>query len=298
MRVLTAALKRSGPLSLERAMILVADLMRCLDTSRLTKEARRLNEKIEHLLGKMIEQRYGPEAQVEGFPLHTYVDMVLCEQAAERGAQREARRERAAKQASDQEAGDSGPEEEPGSGFGGSGFAEGTGQDSGSASPDSRAPSPGSSAKGAATLPFPKTKEELGRLLARALDLEDNPRLAQGLAETIWERVHEWQRRHEDEACEMEQLFREAALHPPGFYPDRNQELRSRAYGIPAILDLNKEFRKRMDALTKQVKEDLEYWVDMVPQRELRSAKRTENPPGKPPIPSSDAGSGGTSAVA
>src|SRR5208282_1982111 len=50
MRVLTAAINRSHPLSPEEAYQLVCDLLQCLDGSRVVAEARRLNDQIAELL--------------------------------------------------------------------------------------------------------------------------------------------------------------------------------------------------------------------------------------------------------
>src|SRR5208282_4815459 len=53
MRVLTAAINRSHPLSPEEAYQLVCDLLQCLDGSRVVAEARRLNDQIAELLIQM-----------------------------------------------------------------------------------------------------------------------------------------------------------------------------------------------------------------------------------------------------
>jgi hypothetical protein len=86
MRVLTAAIARSHPLSAEEACQLVRELLQCLDGSRVVAEERRLNDQIAQLLLQMPTVRYGGGAQVDGFPLTTVVVELEEQRAARRAA--------------------------------------------------------------------------------------------------------------------------------------------------------------------------------------------------------------------
>ena len=103
MRVLTAAIERSHPLSAEEAAKLVYELLQCLDGSRVVAGARRLNAKIAEALMKMMEIRYGAVEGFAGTPsaiivrdLRDYCDELLMAAAAaesEAQAAQAARRE-------------------------------------------------------------------------------------------------------------------------------------------------------------------------------------------------------------
>src|SRR5271157_804994 len=58
MRVLTAAIARSHPLSAGEACNLIRELLQCLDGSRVVAEARQLNDQIARLLLRMLTARY------------------------------------------------------------------------------------------------------------------------------------------------------------------------------------------------------------------------------------------------
>ena len=97
MRLLTAALNRSQPLSVEEARNLVCQLLKCLDGTRVTEEARRLNDKIGRLLGKMIEVRYGVEPG--GVPMEIWLEQLREDRRARAAAARERRAARRAERA-------------------------------------------------------------------------------------------------------------------------------------------------------------------------------------------------------
>jgi len=97
MRLLTAALKRSQPLTAEEARNLVCQLLKCLDGTRVTEGARRLNDKIGRLLGKMIEVQYGVEPG--GVPVEIWLEQLREDRRARGAAARERRAARKAERA-------------------------------------------------------------------------------------------------------------------------------------------------------------------------------------------------------
>jgi len=279
MRLLTVAIARSQPLTANEAVDLAKKLLQCLDRSRLTVEARRLNKKIARLLSKMIETRYGAEAQVGGFALETVLEQ-LRQERRQRGAERRARRAaRQAQRAQEIQEDREGSPVTPGdTGEGGPASpAEGRKERAGDHRGQVMEPSIVSVPK------LPDTFEEFQGLVARALDLEATPTSVGPLAARIWERIHLWEVRAEMEAEELEEIFREAAANPPGAYPDFSRELRDRAYKVPLALKLDDDFLGRMDQLTARVEESLLLWLckrPSIPQRELPCSQ----PPAQPPV--------------
>ena len=299
MRLLTAAMNRSQPLGAEEAIGLTHLLLKCLDGSRVTEEANRLNLKIGRLLGKMIEVRYGVEPGA--VPVELWLEQLREDRRARAAARREAREARKAQQ----EREESGPAvggsgEEPGS-------AEGNGQPeaafsgsrvpnaeswSSSANPETRIPDPGFPANPESqipnpvptVLPLPKTEGEFARLVARALDLEDVPDVAGTVAGALWERLHLWNRRAEEETRELDRLFEKGAANPPDGFPDPYKELRGRAFDIPLVLKLDKDFERWMDELTDRVERAFDWWVSMIPAIQLRRASQPVTFPAKPPV--------------
>src|SRR5208282_5662166 len=169
MRLLTAAISRSQPLGANEAFDLARQLLQCLDGPRVAAEVQRLNQKIAHLLMKMIETRYGAEAQVNGFPLATALEQ-LKEEARQRAAERAADRPPAARV--------------------GNPAAEGEAQTGKNNSKVSDRPL--TEPSNVPIPQLPKTLEEFRALVARALDLEGEGEVEQSvartLAESIWER--------------------------------------------------------------------------------------------------------------
>jgi hypothetical protein len=286
MRLLTAAMARSQPLRVDEAIDLARRLLKCLDGSRVTAEAHRLNKKIARLLSKMIETRYGAEAQAGGFPLETALEQ-LRQERRQRAAERRARR--AARQAHTQETQEVGKRHPvtPGGAAEGS-PADGEREDAGIFAGPLREPSK-------VSVPdLPETWEEFQGLVARALHLEDAPEVAGALAENLWNRLHLWKEREQTEAQELEQLFQKGTANPPDSYPDPYRELRDRAYTIPLILKLDRDFLRWMDQLTARVKKCLDWWVSSIPSIERRKASPPAIFPAKPPVsaPSNQAVSG------
>jgi len=252
MRLLTAAISRSQPLTADEAFNPAIQLLQCLDGGRVAAEVRRLNQKIAHLLMKLIETRYGAEAQVNGVPLAT----VLEQLQEERRQQAEAR------------AADSPPAERAGAAVGGKKSAEGS---------EGQRKEPSN-----VSIPeLPKSSEGFQRLLARALDLEGGSEAeasaARRLAESIWERLHWWKRRTETEGQRLEQLFQVGTAAPL----DSEDDPRHRTYYINTVLNLDDDFLRRMSHLTAQVRDDLRWWIG---QRPMIRARRESTPRAKPPV--------------
>ncbi len=252
MRLLTAAISRSQPLTADEAFNLAIQLLQCLDGGRLAAEVRRLNEKIAHLLMKLIETRYGAEAQVNGVPVATILEQL-----------QEERRQQAAARAADRPP------------AGRAGAAEGGKKSSEGSQGQRKEPSHVSVPE------LPRSLEEFQRLLARALDLEGGSEAEAGvsrrLAESIWERLHCWKRRAETEGQRLERLFQVGAAAPL----DSEDDPRLRTYYINMILNLDDDFLRRMSHLTAQVRDDLRWWIG---QRPMIRARRESAPRAKPPV--------------
>ena len=255
MRLLTAAINRSQPLSADEAFRLARQLLQCLDAARLSDEVRRLNQKIAHLLMKMIETRYGAEAQVNGFPLATALEQ-LQEEARQRAAERAADPPPAGNRAAE-------------------GEAPAGKNHSGSSERQRREPTR------IAIPPLPKTRDEFRALLARALDLEGEGEVERGvvqtLAESLWERLHWWDRRAETEAQRLERLLQECAAYPFG----GEHTPRHRTYCINTVLNLDDAFIHRLGHLNADVRDALRNWIG---QRPLILARRWSAPPAKPAV--------------
>ncbi|HTS70371.1 MAG TPA: hypothetical protein VMO17_15425 [Terriglobia bacterium] len=281
MRLLTAAINRSHPLSPEEACKLVFELLACLDGSRVVAEARRLNEKIAHLLCKMIETRYGAAAQFGGVPFATILEQVQEQRRQRAAMQRGAREARKASSAQEGRPGASGeiaPATTEGDGNG-SGFGVGVpgfGEEDGNQSPSSsRIPNPESR-----TLRLPETAEEFQGVLARALDLEgeDARNLRVMLAGTLWERLHWWKWQEVKEREQLEHLFQVGAA----TLPNSCKELHDRRAYINIFLRLDDSFVARMDDLTKRLDSDIEWWLNR--RAQIIQSRQESAPPGKPPV--------------
>ncbi|MGO9269663.1 MAG: hypothetical protein ACLQOO_05315, partial [Terriglobia bacterium] len=275
MRLLTAAISRSQPLGANEAFDLARRLLQCLDGPRVAAEVQRLIQKIAHLLMKMIETRYGAEAQVNGFPLATALEQ-LKEEARQRAAERAADRPPA--DPAGNPAASRGTVAVPNDGAP-AGAQEGEAQagknDSGSPGGLHKEPS------SVSILQLPKNLEGFRALVARALDLEGEGEAEQSvvrtLAESIWERLHWWDRRAETEAQRLERLLHEVAAYPLGGEDDP----RHRTYCINTVLNLDDAFICRLDHLNANVRDALRSWIG---QRPLILVRRRSTPPAKPPV--------------
>ncbi|HMD95965.1 MAG TPA: hypothetical protein VKM93_01355, partial [Terriglobia bacterium] len=262
MRVLTAAIARTHPLSAEEACNLVRELLQCLDGSRVVAEARRLNDQIAELLLKMLATRYGAAAQVDGFPLGTVVEELEA-QRQQRAAQRAASHTREARAGEGVPPGGSGTAEAPAEGdpAGAAAAPAEGGKDSSEQPGESGGQAQGPGKVSIAELP--KTEEEFHALLRRALDLEGEgevQHLLSMLMGPLWDRLHWWTRREEEETQQLEQLFQEAAsaVGPPGGFDD----LLNRMFDINLILGMADTFVGRMNIPTKRIAGDLEWWLE------------------------------------
>ncbi|HME00836.1 MAG TPA: hypothetical protein VKM93_26335 [Terriglobia bacterium] len=271
MRLLMAAIARSQPLGANEAFNLALQLLQCLEGSRVVAEARRLNDKIAHLLSKMIETRYGAEAQVDGFPLATAMEQ-LRETRRQRAAARRADREARGQQPS---AGESSAAPAEGNA---AGAAEGEGE-GGKADPEGSGGQPDKPSRTSIPV-LPKTLKEFRGLVARALDLEseDAASIVDRLAQAIWERLQWWKWREDTEAQGLERLFQEGAAVAPG----SNEDLLNRTFDINFVLKLDDDFLHRMDQVTEKVAEALRWWLTQRPLIGFRP--RTAGPAAKPPI--------------
>ncbi len=302
MRLLTAAISQSHPLSVEEACKLVHQLLDCLDGSRVVAEARRLNEKIAHLLSKMIETRYGAAAQFGGVAVATIMEQLQEERRQRAAMRREAREARKASSAEAAQQGQSAPSGEtaatPAEGSA-AGAAEGQaeGRNGNPEESGGQSKEPGR----VPTLKLPETVEEFQGLLARALDLEgeDAKNLRVMLAGTLWERLQWWKWREHEETRHLEQLFQEGAANPPNSY----KELHNRKGCIKIFLRLDDSFVARMDDLIKKLDNDVKWWLDRRAQIiQSRQNSPPAAPPGKPPVSATPeqaiGGSADTSAAA
>ena len=290
MRLLTAALKRSQPLSVEEAGNLACQLMKCLDGTRITEEARRLNDKIKHLLLRMIEVRYGVE------PGDTPTELWLEQLREDRRARGAAARARtAARKAQRAQRGREGHpvtpgdmagarEEVPAGAQGGAQVrvgpalvAEGGNENAENRGRQHKEPSKVAAPK------LPETYEEFLALVTRALRLEDEPKVAGALAINLWLRLHIWQHQSLVEVQWLERFFQKEAANPPDSYPSPYQELRDRAMKIPLILKLDRDFLCWLDRLTKDVERALDWWVSTIPSIERRTASPPAIFPAQPP---------------
>ena len=280
MRVLTAAITRTHPLSAEEACNLVRELLQCLDGSRVVAEARRLNDQIAELLLKMLATRYGAAAQVDGFPLGTVVEELEAQRQQREAARaaREASRAQASRETAAAAEGDpAGAATAPGEGEG----AKDSAGEPGESGRQVKEPSKVSIAE------LPKTEEEFQALLRRALDLEGEgevQHLLSMLMGPLWDRLHWWTRREEEETQQLEQLFQEAAsaVGPPGGFDD----LLNRMFDINLILGMADTFVGRMNIPTKRIAGDLEWWLEQRTRNiELRGRKlkMPVTPRAKPP---------------
>jgi len=257
-------------------------------------EACRLNKKIARLLSKMIETRYGAEAQAGCFPLETALEQLRQERRQRAAAARARRAARQARRAQGAQGVPKAPEVRKGDPV--------TPGDTADARPGARAETgpavvteSGDENNGGwggqrkeptrVSIPeLPETWEEFQSLVTRALDLEDEPEVAGALAEHLWNRLHLWKEREGRETQWLERLFEEGAANPPDSYPDPYKELRDRAYKIPIILKLDADSLRWMDQLTARVEKALDWWVSTIPSIERRKASPTATFPAKPPV--------------
>jgi hypothetical protein len=271
MRLLTAAMNRSQPLSADEAFNLARQLLRVLDGSRVVAEARRLNDKIAHLLLKMIETRYGEEAQIGGVPFATIEEQL-----------QEERRQRNAAPAGEGPAAASAGNEPASPKIGSAGATPGEGATEGKGGENNPGGSAGQSQEpsNVATPKLPKTLEEFQVVVARALDLEgeNTATLVQMLAEALWVRLQWWKWRQEREGRQLEELFQEKGSAPP----DSAEELHRRQCSIDLILDLSEDLR-RLDEASERAASALRWWLQQRPLIRFQS-RRPETPAAKPPV--------------
>ena len=267
MRLLTAALHRSQPLSAEEARNLACQLLKCLDGTRVGEEARRLNDKIARLLRKMIETRYGLGPGEDA--LEIWLEQMREERRARAAAARERREARRAQKAQEaQEVGKGHPvttgdpaEAPPGARVGVGPVVVGeSGNENGGGFEEQ-----GKEPRRVSIPELPETYEEFQSLVTRALDVEDEPEVGEAVAFSIWLRLHIWQHQGLVETQWMERFIQKEAANSLDSYPDPYQELRDRAGKIPLILELDKDFLRWMDRLTKDVASTLDRWVSTIP---------------------------------
>jgi hypothetical protein len=285
MRLLTAALNRSQPLSAEEAGDLACRLLKCLEGTRITEEARRLNDKIARLLRKMIEVRYGVE------PGDTPTELWLEQLREDRRARGAAARARTAARKAERE------RQARESGYGHpvtSGDAAGApvraearvGPELVTEGGDEGAEGGGRKHKEPSIVaipPLPETYEEFLDLVARALRLENEPKVAGPLAFNIWMRLHLWQDQSLTEEQWLDRFIQQEAAHPPDSYDNPFHELRDRAMKIPLILELDKHFDRWLDRLTNDVEKALDWWVSSIPWIEDQTALSPITFPAQPP---------------
>jgi hypothetical protein len=247
MRLLTAAIHRSHPLSAEEACQLVRDLLRCLDGTRVVAEA-----------------------QVRGVPLAAVVEVVE-EQWRQREEARAARVAEAAS-AENNPSGAATAEEEA---DGAKASSEEPGESGGQAKEPSNVPIP----------ELPQTLKEFQALLGRALDMEGESHqyaLAM-LGAPLWERLHWWERQGHTERARLERLFEQEEATPPGSFKD----LLNRMFDINLLLSLDDHFVVRMNMPIAGMEKDLEWLlkrrIQIVEARGRKPAPPVQ-PPGKPPV--------------
>jgi hypothetical protein len=262
MRLLTAAACRSQPLTADEAFALARKLVEIL-SSGVPERAGGLNARIQQLLRKMLETRYGEGAQYGGVPLAAILEEVM---EARRLRLEQARAARKARQAARGETSGEASETESDGAAPAAGATESAGQ------PANKPPKepPLSSAPD-----LPEDFEEFVKLVTRALGLEgrlDDRHLGRSLAVTLWERLQLWKERAEWEREELRDLFQRAATPP-----DTVRELQYRTQRINVAVELHEEFLARRAELTRRVQEDIEGWLLH------RAGVRGESPPAKPP---------------
>jgi len=245
-----------------------------------------LNDKIGRLLGKMIEVQYGVEPG--GVPVEIWLEQLREDRRARGAAARERRAARKAERAQQAQEVQKGHAATPGDpadaraeaqvGVGPAVVAEGGNENGGGLGGQRTEP------RHVSVPELPETLEEFRDLVTRALDLEDEPKVAGAVAAEIWFRLHLWEQQEQVEAQWLERLFQEGAANPPDSYPDPYKELRDRAFKIPLILKLDKDFLRWMDQLTARVERCLDWWVSTIPLIERQTASPPATFPAKPPV--------------
>jgi len=286
MRLLTAALKRSQPLSAEEARNLACQLLKCLDGTRVSEEARRLNDKIARLLRKMIEVRYGLGPGEDA--LEIWLEQMREERRARGAAARERRAARQAQKVREAQEVGKGHPSAPGDttegrtavgpAVGGPVAVAESGDENGGGFAGQ-----GKEPRRVSIPELPETYEEFQSLVTRALDVEDAPEVAEAVAFNIWLRLHMWEHQEQVEGQWLERFFHKEAANSLDCHPDPYQELRDRAGKIPLILKLDRDFLRWMERLTAGVEKALDWWVSVIPSIPRRASPPATFP-AQPPV--------------
>src|SRR5271157_4477885 len=136
---------------------------------------------------------------------------------------------------------------------------------------------------------LPSTIEEFHALLGRALDLEgegEAQHLLSMLTGPLWDRLHWWTRREEEETEKLEQLFQEGGGLAAGV-PACFDDLLNRVFDIKIVLSMADGFVARMNIPTKRIAGDLEWWLEQrarIIESRGQKSKIPVRPPAKRPV--------------